>query len=91
MLNVYDLSLKDPYYYRKLVHISFTFLDFWQYACKHGWLQELQKVFVNIPEKDAVLWNALISAFADENLVIEGFESMNQMQPERSLPMLLHM
>ena len=48
-------------------------------------------MFVNIPEKDAVLWNALISAFADENLVIEGFESMNQMQPERSLPMLLHM
>ena len=44
---------------------------------KHRWLQEAQKVFDNIPLKDAALWNALIFAYADENLLIELFESMN--------------
>ena len=44
---------------------------------KHRWLQEAQNAFDNIPVKDAAVWNALISAYADENLLIEVFESMN--------------
>ena len=53
---------------------------------KNGWLQEAQNAFDNIPVKDAAVWNALISAYADENLLIEVFESMNQMQLERISP-----
>ena len=67
---------KDPYVGSMLVEI---------YA-KNGWLQEAQNAFDNIPVKDAAVWNALISAYADENLLIEVFESMNQMQLERISP-----